>query len=52
MAERTSRPRTFNLKDVPYPQPLAQDGEQRREGDVEEEELRAAREWLGSKTRT
>ena len=46
--------RRFKLKhgprphgqDGPWPQPFAQAGEQRREGDVEEEELDAAREWL------
>ena len=46
--------RRFKLKDGPrphgqdgpWPQPLAEAGEQRREGDVEQEELDAAREWL------
>jgi hypothetical protein len=31
---------------MPHPQPLATAGEQRREGDVEREELDAARAWL------
>jgi hypothetical protein len=33
-------------QDGPCPQPLAQPGEQRQEGDVEEEEAEAARDWL------
>jgi hypothetical protein len=33
-------------QDGPWPQPLNQPGEQRREGDVESEEYDAAREWL------
>ena len=49
-----NRMRQFNQKDGPlprrqdgpYPQPLAGAGEQRRESDVTDDELRAAREWL------
>ena len=41
----TKPPRQFSLRD-PHPQPLAQPGEQRREDDIEDEELRAARDWL------
>jgi len=41
----TKPPRQFSLRD-PHPQPLAQPGEQRREEEIEDEELRAARDWL------
>ena len=44
-APRNDGPRPHG-QDGPYPQPISEAGEQRREGDVEKEEYDAAREWL------
>lgn len=42
MKSRSDRPEPMN----PYPQPIASPGEQRREEDVEQEEIDAALAWL------
>lgn len=44
MSRHASRP--AHARGEPFPQPLATAGEQGREGDVEREELNAARAWL------